>query len=341
MSVTIKEIASIAGVSRGTVDRVLNNRGKVSREVEERVRRVADSLNYKPNSAAKAMAALRMKLLFGIVLPGEEHAFFIELMKGVNKAKEELKDMRVEIIVKEIQRYDVEHYLKIIDELLEAGITALAIFPLNDLRIVAKINEIVSRGIPVVTVTSDIEDSARNCYVGADFVQSGRLAARLVGMINANARMIVLSGADKVLSHQQRLYGFYETIAKKFPQVEIVEVINSNDNKYYAYEQVRKVLKEYEKIDIVLVIDSSVQGVCRAISTFAGREIQVVCFDDTPKVINLLKENRVCATVSMQAQEQGYMVMNCLLNFFTGSMDEKPDKILLDNIIKIRENFFD
>ena len=46
--VTIKEIADRAGVSRGTVDRVLNNRGKVNPEKEERVRRIAQELGYKP-----------------------------------------------------------------------------------------------------------------------------------------------------------------------------------------------------------------------------------------------------------------------------------------------------
>lgn len=52
--VTIKEIADRAGVSRGTVDRVLNNRGKVNPEKEERVRRIAQELGYKPNVAGKA-----------------------------------------------------------------------------------------------------------------------------------------------------------------------------------------------------------------------------------------------------------------------------------------------
>ncbi len=340
MSVTIKEIAAIAGVSRGTVDRVIHNRGKVNPEVAERVRKVVDSLHYKPNSAAKAMVALRMKLRFGIMLPGPDHAFFAELMSGINKAMEELADMRIETIVREIHSYDVEHYLNTIDELLEAGITALAIFPLNDLHIVAKINEIVLQGIPVVTVTSDVENSLRNCYVGADFVKSGQLAAGLIGLIKADARMIILSGTEKVLSHKQRVRGFYETIAKRFPQIEIVKNIRSNDDKYYAYEQIKGVVCERTDIDIILVVDNCVNAVCEALALFPDRKINVVCFDDTPKNISLLEENKICATVSMQAQEQGYMVMNCLFNFFTGTMSEKPEKILLENIIKIRENFF-
>ena len=45
---TIKQIAELAGVSRGTVDRVLNNRGSVNANTAARVREIAENLNYKP-----------------------------------------------------------------------------------------------------------------------------------------------------------------------------------------------------------------------------------------------------------------------------------------------------
>ena len=60
--VTIKEIAQMAGVSRGTVDRVLNNRGRVSEENARRIREIARSLGYQPNKAGIALAAQKKKL---------------------------------------------------------------------------------------------------------------------------------------------------------------------------------------------------------------------------------------------------------------------------------------
>ena len=53
MKVTIKMIAELSGVSTGTVDRVLNKRGKVKPEVESRVRAIVDAFNYKPNFCCK------------------------------------------------------------------------------------------------------------------------------------------------------------------------------------------------------------------------------------------------------------------------------------------------
>ena len=57
MAVTIKQIAKITGVSRGTVDRVLNHRGNVNSQTEALINKTADELGYKPNLAGKALAA--------------------------------------------------------------------------------------------------------------------------------------------------------------------------------------------------------------------------------------------------------------------------------------------
>lgn len=57
MAVTIKQISELSGVSRGTVDRVLNGRGHVAPEKDALVRRVAKQLGYQPNMAGKALAA--------------------------------------------------------------------------------------------------------------------------------------------------------------------------------------------------------------------------------------------------------------------------------------------
>ena len=72
MAVTLKQIAEIAGVSRGTVDRALHNRGRVSPEVAERVRQIAQELGYQPNEVGQALARSRRQIKLGVVLQSAE-----------------------------------------------------------------------------------------------------------------------------------------------------------------------------------------------------------------------------------------------------------------------------
>ena len=69
---TIKEIAEKAGVSIGTVDRVLHNRGMVNAQTKERVETVMKELNYRPNQVAQGLAVMKKKLKIGFFIPGEE-----------------------------------------------------------------------------------------------------------------------------------------------------------------------------------------------------------------------------------------------------------------------------
>ena len=59
MAVTLQQIADAAGVSRGTVDRALNHRGRIRPDVEERIQKLAREMGYQPSRAGRALAMAR------------------------------------------------------------------------------------------------------------------------------------------------------------------------------------------------------------------------------------------------------------------------------------------
>lgn len=68
MAVTVKQIAELANVSRGTVDRVLNNRSGVSEATRQKVLKIAKELHYEPNFLAKALVSKKESLKIGVIL---------------------------------------------------------------------------------------------------------------------------------------------------------------------------------------------------------------------------------------------------------------------------------
>ena len=61
----MKEIAQMAGVSRGTVDRVLNHRGGVSEETARKIQAIVDSVGHVPHSIGRTLAVSRTNTTLG------------------------------------------------------------------------------------------------------------------------------------------------------------------------------------------------------------------------------------------------------------------------------------
>ncbi|MFV0413229.1 MAG: LacI family DNA-binding transcriptional regulator, partial [Oscillospiraceae bacterium] len=82
---TIKQIAGLAGVSRGTVDRVLNNRGVVNPETAAKVREIAAAVNYSPNRVGKSLSIRKKNLKIAFVLFGgtSSNPFFDDVLTAV------------------------------------------------------------------------------------------------------------------------------------------------------------------------------------------------------------------------------------------------------------------
>ena len=162
---TMKEIAELSGVSRGTVDRVLNHRGIVNAETERKVLEIAKLLDYQPNKAGIALAAQKKKLKIGVLLFGAENPFFDEVMDGLRQKLEELSIYGCTVIERRIS-FDLQSQLQTIDELLKEEIHGLILSPYNDPAIQEKIDLLWENGIPCITINTDMPDSKRIAYVG-------------------------------------------------------------------------------------------------------------------------------------------------------------------------------
>jgi len=88
MSVTIKDIARIAKVSHTTVSRALNDSPLINDKTKNRIRKIAEELNYSPNVNAKSLVTLRsynIGLFFSTLSTGTSAFFFYDVVRGVNR----------------------------------------------------------------------------------------------------------------------------------------------------------------------------------------------------------------------------------------------------------------
>ena len=94
---TIKDIARMAGVSAGTVDRVLHNRGDVSEKSKEKVQKVLDEINYQPNVFAIGLAAKKKYVITCMIPHYNEHDYWHSVATGIERARQELRPFNVSV----------------------------------------------------------------------------------------------------------------------------------------------------------------------------------------------------------------------------------------------------
>ena len=123
---TIKDIARMAGVSAGTVDRVLHNRGDVSRASRDKVQKVLDEIDYHPNMFAIGLAAKKRYHIVCIIPYYIEHDYWHSVAAGIDRAAQELRPFNVGVELSvlsamRIKRPMKRHVLRLRNPLLPTG----------------------------------------------------------------------------------------------------------------------------------------------------------------------------------------------------------------------------
>lgn len=340
--VTIKQIAELAGVSRGTVDRVLNNRGSVNPETEYRIREIAKSMRYTPNLAGKTLAVKKKQLKFGYILFSSttSNPFFKDVVCGIHSKASELLEFGVSVEIRYATIDKPELQAACIDELVELGIDGLVIVPINHPIVVEKIQSLTKSGIPVVTANSDIPDCGRIAYVGSNYYRSGETAAGLMNLITGgHADIGIIIGSPLVLCHSERVAGFTDCIRKQYPGIHIIGKVVNNDDDLDSFSVTKELLQAHPEIDALFLAAAGVYGACRAVKDMglAGR-LKIVSYDATPATSQLMQEQVIAATIAQQPFIQGARPLDILLDYL--GMDIKPEKEFhyTEIEIKIREN---
>src|ERR1041384_5619928 len=118
---TIKEVASVAGVSTQTVSRVINERPDVSPETRQRVQKVIKALSYQPSALARSLISQRSHTL-GVVTAGLKHIGPSRTLSGITSAAEEVG---YSVLLKELSSYDTEEIKPIFQALLSRHVDGI------------------------------------------------------------------------------------------------------------------------------------------------------------------------------------------------------------------------
>jgi LacI family transcriptional regulator len=335
--VTSKNIADMAGVSRGTVDRVLNNRGNVKGTTKQKILEIVKLLDYKPNKAGQILVNQQKNIKIGCIIIDAANPYYDELLRGINQKVEEYLSWGIEVVVRRVT-FESRTQCGCIDEFLTMGISGLVIQPVNEAPLALKLRQLSDAGIPVVTMNTTVDDLTPLCHVGNDFFTYGKTAANLLEMLTCgNCRIGIITGFHNAQSHSDRIKGFQEYI-RDVPGMKIISIEENLDNDAESFRVTQKTLQKHRDLNALFLVAGGVDGACRALKTFPDQQVKVVCFDVLPSTKLHILDGTIQAAICQQPVVQGTTSLEVLFKYLIDKK-EPPERHFWTNIqIKVKAN---
>lgn len=254
----LEEIARIAGVSKATVDRVLNNRPGVQQHTRLHVIKVMERLS------GESTGGDTRRLRLDFALPGGRNAFIADLAQHIERQAAHRGD--VDVHIHRFEAIEPEQIAATLDSLKETT-SGVGLIGLDSPLVRESVRRLIASGVTVLTLVSDISHVGRISYVGIDNRAAGRLAGYLIGRFlpGAKGKVALISGALAYRGHEEREMGFRHIFRERFPDMEIVAPPEIREDPDRAYEEIRALLDKYPDLLAIYCIGAGGEGIGRAL----------------------------------------------------------------------------
>lgn len=339
--ITLKEIAQMAGTSIGTVDRALHDRGRINPETKEKILRIVEQLDYKPNVMASSLSKKR-KVHIGIIMSAKPEEFCSHLIHGLEDAIDEVSayGITTEFIFSDtLSSANQMATIRKIDDgqydafLVNAGSRAVGEW----------INQMIDKRKSVVTFNSDVESCSRLCYVGEDPYSAGLLMGNQISEVVQKVRKVALFlGFKDNYSHTERCRGVKDAVCMANPDVEFFE-FEYQDDAETARVKAMELLEKTPDIQAVFAASGTgVWGIGRAVSELQkGMRPKVFGYDVSSRLAELMDLNLCQATAFQDPYWQGFYGMKLLTEHLLLKQKITRDKYIIRTKLILKSNVRD
>ena len=328
---TIKDIAKEANVSSGTVDRVLHNRGGVSKKTSERIKDILKKKNFKINQIASSLA-MKKHLSLATLIPSydDQNVFWKSPASGIQKASQEVNANGVEINNFSFDQFDPKNYIETFNKLIDTNPDAVVMAPIfiKETSIIIKLlNE---KNIPFIFLNINQKGYNNLCYIGQKSFEGGSLAGQLLNLCTrADDELLIIQtrkNLDDYRSFSQRGKGFVNYY-KKNNIIRKIHQIQFDGLKDEAKVKIKidSFLKSNKKIKGIVVPSSRASNIIELIHPDIKANIEVVGFDTTPKNISALRKGQITFLISQKSFNQGYKSIITMVNYLFHKVIPDPE----------------
>lgn len=319
--ITIKEIAKLANVSDGTVDRVIHNRGGVSKKTEEKIKKILKEYNFILNPIASALAS-KKKYLISCLIPkySEKNQFWRSPYLGILKAQDEVKSYGVQIRNYFFDQFNPRSYLKIFSEVLEEKPNVVILAPIFNKETKSITDQLDTLDIPYMFININREGFNNISFIGPDSHMAGYVAGKLMSLsLPENSACIVAQTRANITDHNaiaNRIEGFKKYIKNHNIKIDILALKIDLNDLVSEKEKINNYLEAHPKVRGVFVPSSRVSNVARIFyKSYPDSSFTFIGYDTTEDNVKELKKNKIQFLISQRSFNQGYEAIRMMSDF--------------------------
>ena len=343
---TIKDIAQMAGVSAGTVDRVLHNRGDVSQKSKEKVQKVLDEINYQPNVFAIGLAAKKKYTITCMIPYYVDHDYWHSVAIGIERARQELRPFNVSVDYLHYKHGDRKSYQDACQKIEKSNTDALLLAPNFREDTLSMLAYLKDKNIPFAFIDFDIEEAKALKYIGQDSYKSGYIAAKILMRNYQQGQELILflnNNKDNPAEIQmkRRLEGFMKYISEEHKDIAIHEVILNKNNPEKNNEILSDFFRKHPKATLGAVFNSRVYQVGHYLREKRQNMTGLIGYDLLRNNTELLKSGEVTYLIGQRPGLQGYCGVKTLCDNIVFKKSVEPLKYMpIDILIKENIDFY-
>ena len=332
--VSVHDIARLAHVSIGTVDRALHGRKEISGETRKRILHIAHELGYKPNLAARLLAVGRAPLCIGVCIPREIHFFYDQVRHGILEEARRFESLGVSILYRPVPRLGAGEFERV-RELLDSDVRALILAPGDPRGLAPLIEEAERRRIHVLCVSTDAVGSSRSTVICVDPELNGGCAAELMAkFVVPNSRVAIVTGMLQVEDHRRKTKGFCEAFPRFCKGGEVIEVIENHEDEEEARQKCASLLDRFPSIDGLYVSTVNCLPVCAALGAAGlSGKVRLITTDLFPKMVPYFKNGTISASIYQRPHMQGQAAVRLAVDHIVNGVPIPPAYYLNPQIV--------
>jgi LacI family transcriptional regulator len=335
---TLEDVARAAGVSRATADRVVNRRDGVREKTVARVEAAVTRLGYRADPAA-ARLARNQSFRFLYILPLGANSFMTLLAEQVERTADWLAAQRGFIDVQHVDVFDPDALAGAL-EAVPASYHGVAAVALDHPRVRGAIDDLAARGIPVVTLVSDVPSSRRLHYVGIDNPAAGRTAATLMGRFlgGRGGPVGVIAGSLTLRDHAERHFGFHQVLASDYPSLAPLPAVEGRDDSERTRVLTLELLRRHPDIVGIYNAGAANRGIAAALEELGRtRDLVWIAHELTVHSRRLLLQRTIDAVINQDPGHEARSAARVLMAHRCGEpVMAEQERIRID--IFLRDN---